>query len=114
MFDDDNLMENYPLITSNNWFGYDNNNFSENFVPTTNAGEFELKIEEVLQKCHYVSGHVIMNQCGSLLTRKNHRINGFKSQKCFYSGFVQHRCVTPLQYFILKEYHLLTFLCNGT
>ena len=70
MFDDNDLIETYPLITPNNWFVCDNNNFSKNVAPTTNAGEFELKLEKVVQKGHYVSGHVIMKQCGSLITRK--------------------------------------------
>ena len=30
-----------------------------------------------------MSGHVILNQCGSLLTRANHRIEGFSMQKNF-------------------------------
>ena len=60
VFDDNNIIGINPLITSNNWFGCDNNYFSENVVPTTNAGEFSFKVEEVVQKCHFVSGHVIM------------------------------------------------------
>ena len=71
MFDEEDIIETNYLIPSNNWFGCDNNYFSENVVPTTNAGEFSFKVEEVVQKCHFVSGHVIMNQHGSLLNRES-------------------------------------------
>ena len=71
MLYDYDIIGNYCLTPSSNWFGCNNNNFSENSVTTTNTSKFALKIEEVVQKGHYVSGHVIMNQHGSLLTREN-------------------------------------------
>ena len=74
IFDDDDLIETDTLTPPNNWFCCDNNDVSENVVPTTNAGDFALKAEEVVQTGPYVSCHVIMNQCGSLLTReKSHQ-----------------------------------------
>ena len=52
-------------------------------LPTTNAGEyaFQIELEETIGK--HISGHVLMNQCGSLLTRNNHPIIGFSNQKNF-------------------------------
>ena len=65
MFYDNNLIGTYLLNNPNYWFGCDNNYVYENVVPTTNAGKFAFEVEEVVQKCHYFSGHVIMNQCSS-------------------------------------------------
>ena len=110
MFGDDNLIETDTLNIPNNWSGCKKNYVYGNVVPTTNDVKFEFKVEEVVQNIYYVSGHVIVNQCGSLLTRKNHCIIFFKSQKNLYGGFVQHRCVTPFHYFILKECSFLPFL----
>ena len=44
MFDEDYLIETDTLTPSNNWFGCDNKDFSENVVPTINAGEFAFKV----------------------------------------------------------------------
>ena len=79
VFNQEDQIETDPLTPPNNWFGCDNKDISENIVPTTNSVDFAFKVEEVVKKSHYVSGHVIINQCGSLLTRNNHRINDFKS-----------------------------------
>ena len=58
-------------------------------MPTTNAGEYGLKIR---YNDNYsgafgdikVSGHVILNQNGSLLTRKKYQIKGSSRHKFFY------------------------------
>ena len=52
-------------------------------LPTTNAGEYAFEIVEDKPIGKYISGHVILNQCGSLLTRAKHRINGFSLQRNF-------------------------------
>ena len=50
MFDDEDLIKPDPLISSSDWFGCDNNCFSENVVPTKNSVEFAFEVEEVVQK----------------------------------------------------------------
>ena len=45
MFDDDDQIETDPLTSSISWFGCDNNDISENVVPTTNTGIFSSEVE---------------------------------------------------------------------
>ena len=54
-------------------------------MPTTNAGETAFSIRDANEytKPNRVSGHVILNQCGSLLSRKDHEINGSSKHKFF-------------------------------
>ena len=47
------------------------------------AGEQAYEVRELQAKGNYISGHVLLNQCGSLLTRRNHRIQGYSRQKNF-------------------------------
>ena len=53
------------------------------FFPTTLAGNEPFQVIEDVNKYHYVNGHVIMNQCGSLLNRNDKEIIGYRSQKYF-------------------------------
>jgi hypothetical protein len=62
--------------------------FNNKPIPTTNSGEYAFEIEdERIVSGHYndvvVSGNVIMNQCGTLLTRKKHQIKGSSLHKWF-------------------------------
>ena len=54
----------------------------QNF-PTALSGDKDFLVEEDIPKGQYVSGHVIMNQCGSLLNRNDRDIIGYHSQKYF-------------------------------
>ena len=60
-------------------------------LPYTNAGEYAFQIEEEIPKGKFISGHVILNQCGSLLTRAKHRITGFSMQKNFLQSIASTR-----------------------
>ena len=37
-------------------------------------GEFDFEVEEFFQKKRYVSGHEVLNKCGSLLTHSNQKM----------------------------------------
>ena len=69
----------------------------DDFIPTTNAADTPFVVEEVEvdeKRKHYVSGHVILNQIGSLLDRGKHRIRSTQSQKYFIQGLasvIQYR-----------------------
>ena len=53
-------------------------------IPTTDAGECPYEIsEENRNEKLSVSGHVLLNQCGSLLTRRKHKLNGSSKHKYF-------------------------------
>lgn len=53
-------------------------------IPTTDAGEVAVTIrEEGDEKALRVSGHVILNQCGTLLSRAKHEIKGSSKHKFF-------------------------------
>ena len=58
--------------------------FPPDTIPTTDTGE---KAQRIIEsdgwKQNKVSGHVILNQCGSLLSRRNHDINGSSKHKFF-------------------------------
>ena len=58
-------------------------NVTPEFFPTTISGDQAYLVEEDSNKGDYVSGHVIMNQCGSLLNHNDREIIGFSSQKYF-------------------------------
>ena len=60
VFNQEDQIETDPLTPPNNWFSCNNNYVSEDGVPTTDAGEFSLKLEKVVQNGHFVSGCVIM------------------------------------------------------
>ena len=69
----------------------DANDLSFDSFPSTNIGEFAFEVEEEIpKKGVYVSGHVILNQCGSILTRKTHQIKGSSLQMFF----LQYICPT--------------------
>ena len=61
-----------------------------NVIPTTNAGEFASPIEEETQYGGTfgnikISGHVLLSQCGTLLTRKKHQIKGSSRHHFFFT-----------------------------
>ena len=58
-------------------------NVEPELFPTDIVGNHPFIIEEDTPKGDYVSGHIIMNQCGSLLNRKERDIIGYRSQKHF-------------------------------
>ena len=71
----------------------DNFTGENNVIPTTNAGEFAFEIEEDVPTDRvYVSGHVILNQNGTVLTRKKHQIKGSSIHKFF----LQKICATNI------------------
>ena len=78
--DDDDIDEDFVIG------GIDdipNDEVVEEYFPSTLAGEEGYVVEEVIPKGQYVSGHVILNQCGSLLNRNDKEIVGYKAQKYF-------------------------------
>ena len=69
-------------------------------LPTTDTGDYAYTIEEELPKGTSVNGHVILNQCGSILLRKDSTIEGYKYQKHFLQRIVSTTTATstPLLY----------------
>jgi len=66
----------------------DNHDSFVNQMPFTNAGKFALSIEEETkyggtQGAIVISGHVLLNQCGTLLTRRKHQPKGNSRHKFF-------------------------------
>ena len=65
---------------------------------STNTGEYAFNVEgdihekKGVMKDMSINGHVIMNQCGCLLTRKKYLINGSNKQKFF----IQKICATSV------------------
>ena len=58
--------------------------FPTDTIPTTDTGErAQIIIESETSNQNRVSGHVILNQCGSLLSRRNHDIKGSSKHKFF-------------------------------
>ena len=62
-------------------------------IPTTNSGRLPLEInQDVFASGAFqdmvVSGHVLLNQCGTLLTRSHHQIRGSSKHKFFLQGIV--------------------------
>ena len=65
----------------------DNDDDNDDGFPTTDAGIEAMIVDEVTnysrKQGHYISGHVILNQCGSVLSRREHTISGSRRQKYF-------------------------------
>lgn len=90
--DDDSIDDIYNNI----------NNFGEvplqsDAIRSTNAGEVALEIENVTKYGGsfgkiVIDGHVLLNQCGCLLTRKRYQIKGTNRQKFF----LQNLCATSI------------------
>ena len=68
----------------------------DGIIFSTNAGEVATQVNDQLihptSKQISVSGHDLVNQCGSLLTRKNLEIKGFSNHKYF----LQRICATSI------------------
>ena len=69
-------------------------------IPSTLAGDIPFLVEEDIPIGMKVSGHVIMNQCGSLLNRNERDITGYRSQKHFLQRIasIAHDTMVPLLY----------------
>ena len=59
----------------------------DNYIPSTNAGEQCMHVVNDTNQ-EYIDGHVILNQCGSLLSRNDNHVNSFRSQKHFLQRIV--------------------------
>ena len=110
----DTLIENFLMASQDPVFDLDDDGGGYGFgfgvsvpdeVPTTHAG---LTGQPILSKQEYagvtgnvnISGHVILNQCGTLLTRKKHQIKGSSRHKFFIQKLVATCAETsvPLMY----------------
>ena len=72
------------------------NNYIDH-LPSTYAGNLAFEIEETTkyggtQGNIVISGHVLLNQCGTLLTRKKHQIKGSSR----HNYFLQRICATTI------------------
>ena len=82
---DDDTCYDY-VTTSNHDYVIDNEMPLDdiNLIPTTTTGELAFNVEkDFSNQNEYIDGHVILNQCGSLLSRTDNHINGYRSQKHF-------------------------------
>ena len=68
--------------------------------PTTNAGYNAFIVDYMSPNNDYVNGHVIINQCGSLLNRQEQTIVGYRYQKYFLQtiAYTIHGESIPLLY----------------
>ena len=98
---DDFVTHNVPPDIDEDDNEFVNNNFDngdppdsgELTIPTTDTGEFLFEIEEEIPSDRvHVSGHVILNQNGSVLTRKKCQIKGSSIHKFF----LQKICATNI------------------
>ena len=96
-FDDFVTSSNDPDIDTDNIGGNSEEQHEfTNLWDSTNTGEFVLEVEgdEMERKGVLnditINGHVLLNQCGCLLTRKKHMVKGNKKQKFF----LQKLCAT--------------------
>ena len=74
------------VVISKNYLDDDSLDEDEDIVdiiPTTNIVESGITISTYQENEKYISGHVILNQCGSLLSRSDNHIISYKSQKHF-------------------------------
>ena len=95
---DDFLTSTYdPDIPNTELNDNDEDAFNFDPIPTTNAGEFAYEVSDEMIKSGtfgdmVISGHVLLNQCGTLLTRKKYQIKGSSRHKFF----LQRICATTI------------------
>ncbi len=72
-------------------------NAIEDLIPTTAQGQNALNVEV---KGHFISGHVILNNCGRLLARKHGKLTGTTRQRNFLEKIVANTTgyTVPLLY----------------
>ncbi len=72
-------------------------NVIEDMIPTTAQGQNALNVEV---KGHFISGHVILNNCGCLLARKHGKLMGTTRQRNFLEKIVANTTgyTVPLLY----------------
>lgn len=93
-------IDNFLINTADTDFQtIDDNDMDTNdpmdYIPTTNAGQVAMEINEQTKyggtyNNIKISGHVLLNQCGTLLTRKKHQIKGSSA----HHFFLQRICAT--------------------
>jgi hypothetical protein len=71
------------------------NEIHNNIIPNTNAGMQPIEVHQNVSpsgafRDMVVSGHILLNQCGTLLTRSKHQIRGSSKHKFFYNGLFLH------------------------
>ena len=105
----DILVEDFDDIDNDNHHQSNNENMITDqmvdFIPTTNAGD---RAFEIVHETEYggafgnitISGSVLLNQCGTLLTRKKHQIKGSSRHHFFLQKLVasSHGSTIPLMY----------------
>ena len=82
------------------------NESTSNFYPitTTNAGEFSLDVHEETSSFGInISVHVILNQCGTYLTRKKYKIKVIRNNKFFLQIICATSIETSIPIFIRKK-----------
>ena len=93
---DDDILERDDFdefVTSGDPPDIDEDFSDENIIPTSNAGCFPFEVEEEIPTDRlHISGHVILNQNGTVLTRKKHQIKGSSVHKFF----LQKICATNI------------------
>ena len=98
---DDSFDDNFEdfVVTTNDpdlEYGDDHDYIGSNDpIPTTSAAENAVQISDARgqRSINRVSGHVILNQCGSLLSRRDHEIKGSSKHQFFCKKFMQHQMV---------------------
>ena len=71
------------LIIPNEYQNEDDDSILQDCIPSTNQGEVVYEVVEETPKGHYVNGHVILNQRGSICSRAKHHIKSYQLQKHF-------------------------------
>ena len=85
------------------YHGDDHDYFGQDSILATNAAEIALTIQEAqASTANILLGHVILNQCGSLLSRTNHNIQGRSKPKFFYKKYIRLLMVRVFFCFIPK------------
>ena len=109
---EEDLFDNYVTSSQDPDLSGDENERITFKYDETNSGKCLLNVREENKnigayKDVTVSGSTIMNQCGSLLTRKKHQISGSRKQKFFYKSYVPlqkenlyHWCMQRQCYFL--------------
>ena len=62
------------FVTSADTVDHNEEDIITDNIPTTDFGEYAYTIEDDSPKGSNINGHVILNQCGSILTRKDSTI----------------------------------------
>ena len=87
-YDFDDFVTFFENIYIYNEYKYKEELYYNPLISSTGACEIAITVrEEIPTKRVHISGHIVLNQCGTILTRQTHKIKGMSKHELFLHNF---------------------------